>query len=91
MGRTPRAEIIQAIYDDLDYAAIWFPKERTSLLYCLEELKKRCMGLKARAALARRNKSKISQYFRYQLANHLTIAAAAMCVMAGAHVVCKLW
>ncbi|MDB5221395.1 MAG: RagB/SusD domain protein [Chitinophagaceae bacterium] len=86
MARTPRADVIQQIYDDLDFAALWLPK-RVDLPAAQwgRVTKSSAWALKARAALYEGTRGK----FHGTVANwqsHLTIAiAAATNVMGEGH------
>ena len=87
MGRTPRAEVIQAIYDDLDYAAIWLPK-RADLPAAQygRATRSAAWALKARAGLYEGTRAKFHNIPAINWQNHLTIAiAAAQSVMAEGH------
>lgn len=86
MARTPRAQVIQQIYDDLDFAAQWLPK-RADLPAAQwgRVTKSSAWALKARAALYEGTRGK----FHGNLADwqsHLNIAiAAATSVMGEGH------
>lgn len=86
MARTPRAQVIQQIYDDLDFAALWLPK-RADLLAAQwgRVTKSSALALKARAALYEGTRGK----FHGNVANwqdHLNIAiTAATAVMGEGH------
>lgn len=86
MPRTPRAQVIQQIYDDLDFAASWLPK-RANLPAAQwgRVTRSSALALKARAALYEGTRGK----FHGTLADwqsHLTIAVnAATAVMAEGH------
>ncbi|MDB5199332.1 MAG: RagB/SusD domain protein [Chitinophagaceae bacterium] len=86
MARTPRADVIQQIYDDLDFAALWLPR-RVDLPAAQwgRVTKSSAWALKARAALYEGTRGK----FHGTVANwqsHLTIAiAAATNVMGEGH------
>ena len=87
MGRSPRAEVIQAIYDDLDYAAIWLPK-RADLPAAQygRVTRSAAWALKARAGLYEGTRAKFHNITGINWQNHLTIAiAAAQSVMAEGH------
>lgn len=52
MGRTPRAEVMKAIYEDLDYAAAWLPDRATlPAAQWGRVMKSTAWGLKARIGL----------------------------------------
>lgn len=52
MGRNPRAEVMKAIYEDLDYAAAWLPDRATlSATQWGRVMKSTAWGLKARIGL----------------------------------------
>jgi hypothetical protein len=86
MARTPRAQVIQQIYDDLDFAFIWLPK-RADLVAAQygRVTKSSALALKARAALYEGTRGK----FHGNVANwqaHLNIAiTAATNVMGEGH------
>jgi hypothetical protein len=87
MGRTPRAEVIQAIYDDLDYAALWLPK-RADLPAAQygRVTRSTAWALKARAALYEGTRAKFHNTTGINWQNHLNIAiAAAQSVMGEGH------
>ncbi len=86
MGRTPRAQVIQQIYDDLDFAAAWLPTRATlPAVQWGRVTKSSALALKARAALYEGTRGK----FHGNVADwqsHLTIAIdAATKVMAEGH------
>lgn len=77
MGRTPRAQVVQQIYDDLDFAAQWLPKraDLPAVQYG-RVTKSSAWALKARAALYEGTRGK----FHGTVANwqdHLAIAITA--------------
>lgn len=87
MGRTPRAEVIQAIYDDLDFAAQWLPA-RAALPAAQygRVTKSAAWALKARAALYEGTRGKFHNTPNVDWQNHLNIAiAAAQQVMGQGH------
>lgn len=86
MGRTPRAQVIQQIYDDLDFAAQWLPKR--SALNAAQwgrVTRSSALALKARAGLYEGTRGKFhATGIDWQ--SHLTIAVdAATAVMAEGH------
>ena len=86
MARTPRAQVIQQIYDDLDFAAQWLPKRADLPAAQWGRVTKSCAwALKARAALYEGTRGKFhGNVSDWQ--NHLTIAiAAATNVMGEGH------
>jgi len=87
MARTPRAQVIQQIYDDLDYAAIWLPK-RADLPAAQwgRVTKSAAWALKARAGLYEGTRGKFhGNPADWQ--SHLNIAIAACnAVMGEGHV-----
>ena len=88
MPRTPRAEVIQAIYDDLDYAALWLPT-RAALPAAQygRVTKSAAWALKARAALYEGTRAKFHNTPNVDWQNHLSIAiAACQQVMGQGHV-----
>ncbi|HEY6505081.1 MAG TPA: RagB/SusD family nutrient uptake outer membrane protein [Chitinophagaceae bacterium] len=87
MGRTPRAEVVQAIYDDLDFAAQWLPK-RTDLPAAQygRVTRSAAWALKARAGLYEGTRAKFHNTTGINWQNHLTLAiAAAQSVMGEGH------
>lgn len=87
MPRTARAEVIQQIYDDLDFAAEWLPKRADLPVAQFGRVtKSAAWSLKARAALYEGTRGK----FHGNVANwqsHLTLAInAATSVMGEGHV-----
>ena len=87
MARTPRAEVIQAIYDDLDFAAQWLPT-RASLPSAQygRATKSSAWSLKARAGLYEGTRAKFHNTPNVNWQNHLNIAiASAQQVMAQGH------
>lgn len=85
MGRTPRAEVMKAIYDDLDYAATWLPT-RAALPAAQwgRVTKSTAWAMKARAALYEGTREKFRSETGWEA--HLQIAvAAAQQVMAQGH------
>jgi len=86
MARTPRAQVIQQIYDDLDFAAQWLPK-RADLPAAMwgRVTKSSAWALKARAGLYEGTRGKFhGNVTDWQ--SHLNIAiAAATNVMAEGH------
>ena len=88
MGRTPRAEVVQAIYDDLDYASTWLPK-RADLPAAQygRVTKSAAWALKARVGLYEGTRAKYHNMAGANWQTHLTVAlAAAQSVMAEGHV-----
>jgi hypothetical protein len=87
MGRTSRVQVVQAIYDDLDYAAIWLPK-RADLPAAQygRVTKSSAWALKARVGLYEGTRAKFHGTTAINWQNHLTIAiAAAQSVMGEGH------
>ena len=85
MPRTPRAEVIAAIYEDLDFAATWLPA-RTALpgTEYGRVTKSAAWALKARAGLYEGTRGKFHGTTDYQ--QHLQVAVtAAQNVMAQGH------
>jgi hypothetical protein len=86
MARTPRADVVKQIYDDLDFAATWLPK-RADLAAAQwgRVMKSTAWALKARVGLYEGTRGK----FHGNVANwqdHLNIAvAAATSVMGEGH------
>ncbi len=86
MGRTPRAQVIQQIYDDLDFAALWLPTRATlAAAQWGRVTKSSALALKARAALYEGTRGKFhGNVTDWQ--SHLTIAVdASTKVMAEGH------
>jgi hypothetical protein len=86
MPRTPRAQVVQQIYDDLDFAALWLPKRADLPAAQWGRVTKSCAwALKARVGLYEGTRGK----FHGNVANwqdHLNIAiAAATSVMGEGH------
>ncbi len=86
MPRTPRAEVIQQIYDDLDFAALWLPKRANLPVAEFGRVtRSAALALKARAGLYEGTRGK----FHANVTNwqdHLTAAiAAATATMAEGH------
>ena len=87
MGRTPRGEVVQAIYDDLDYAATSLPK-RADLPAAQygRVTKSAAWALKARVGLYEGTRAKYHNITGVNWQNHLTAAiAAAQNVMSEGH------
>lgn len=85
MARTPRAEVMQSIYDDLDFAATWLPA-RSSLPAAQfgRVTKSAAWGMKARAALYEGTRQKFRNEAGWQ--QHLQLAIdAAQNVMGQGH------
>ncbi|HVF81399.1 MAG TPA: RagB/SusD family nutrient uptake outer membrane protein [Flavisolibacter sp.] len=87
MGRTPRAEVVQQIYDDLDFAAQWLPKRADLPVAQFGRVtKSSAWAFKARVGLYEGTRGK----FHAALTNwqsHLNVAiAAATSVMGEGHV-----
>ena len=76
MPRTPRADVVKQIYDDLDFAAPWLPN-RANLPAAQygRVTKSAAWALKARAGLYEGTRAKFHN--EAGLANHLHIAIAA--------------
>ncbi len=86
MARTPRAQVIQQVYDDLDFAAQWLPA-RTALPVAQygRVTKSSALALKARAALYEGTRGKFHGTLT-DWQSHLNIAiAAATAVMGEGH------
>lgn len=85
MPRTPREQVVQAIYDDLDYAATWLPR-RADLPAAQygRVTKSTAWALKSRVALYEGTVAKFSNVANWQ--NHLNICiTAAQSVMGEGH------
>jgi len=88
MGRTPRAEVVQSIYDDLDYASTWLPK-RADLPAAQygRVTRSAAWALKARVGLYEGTRAKFHNVGSVNWQDHLTKAiAAAQSVMGEGHV-----
>lgn len=85
MGRTSRAEVMQTIYDDLDFAATWLPKNADLPAAQYGRLtKSAAWALKARAALYEGTRAKFHNDGDWQ--SHLNTAVqAATAVMGEGH------
>lgn len=86
MGRTPRTQVMQSIYDDLDFAAEWLPT-RSALPAAQfgRVTKSTAWALKARAGLYEGTRAKFHNDGNWQ--EHLQVAiAAAENVMTQGHV-----
>ncbi len=87
MGRTPRTEVVQAIYDDLDFAAQWLPRrsELPAAQYG-RVTKSSSWALKARVGLYEGTRAKFHNITAINWQNHLNIAiASAQSVMGEGH------
>ena len=86
MGRTPRAEVMSAIYEDLDYAAQWLPTRAALPAAQFGRVtKSTAWALKARAALYEGTRAKFRGENNWQ--QHLQLAvSAAQSVMGQGHV-----
>lgn len=87
MGRTPRQEVMNAIYADLDFAAQWLPA-RAALPAAQygRVTKSTALALKARIALYEGTRAKFHSDAASNAQAHLTLAvAAATAVMAEGH------
>lgn len=86
MPSTPRATVMQAIYDDLDFAANWLPtKAQLATAQYGRVTKSAVWALKARAALYEGTRGKFHNDGNWQ--SHLNIAVeAATAVMGQGHV-----
>jgi starch-binding outer membrane protein, SusD/RagB family len=87
MARTPRAQVIQAIYDDLDFAALWLPgRAALPAAQYGRVTKSTALALKARAALYEGTRAKFHNVAAINWQNHLNTAiAAAQSVMGEGH------
>jgi len=85
MPRTPKAEVIQAVYDDLDFAAQWLPsRQQLPTAQYGRVTKSSALALKARVALYVGTRAKFHGDGDWQ--PHLNIAVqAAQAVMAQGH------
>jgi hypothetical protein len=87
MGRKPRTEVVQAIYDDLDFAAQWLPR-RSELLAAQygRVIKSSSWALKARVGLYEGTRAKFHNITGINWQNHLNIAiTSAQSVMGEGH------
>ena len=93
MGRTPRAEVVHAIYDDLDFAAQWLPK-RADLPAAQygRVTKSAAWALKARVAFMKEQEENFIMY-GYNWQNHLTYChrSCTKCNGRRTYFVCQLW
>jgi hypothetical protein len=87
MSRTPREEVVKAIYDDLDYAAIWLPKRADLPVVQYGRLtKSAALALKARVGLYEGTRAKFHGGTTAVWQNHLNVAiTAATTVMGEGH------
>lgn len=85
MGRNTRAEVMQAIYDDLDFAGTWLPKNANLPVAQYGRVtKSAALALKARAALYEGTRAKFHNDGDWQ--SHLNLAVqAADAVMKEGH------
>jgi len=85
MPRTPKAEVIQAIYDDLDFAARWLPGyQQLPASQYGRVTKSSALALKARVALYVGTRAKFHNDTDWQ--SHLSVAVqAAQAVMEQGH------
>ena len=82
MPRTPRAEVMQSIYDDLDFAAQWLPTRAALPAAQFGRVtKSAALALKARAALYEGTRIKFSNESGWQ--QHLQLAVDAAKVVMG--------
>jgi hypothetical protein len=87
MGRKPRTEVVQAIYDDLDFAAQWLPRrsELPATQYG-RVTKSSSWALKARVGLYEGTRAKFHNVTGINWQNHLNIAiTSAQSVMGEGH------
>jgi hypothetical protein len=87
MGRKPRTEVVQAIYDDLDFAAQWLPRrsELPAAQYG-RVTKSSSWALKARVGLYEGTRAKFHNVTGINWQNHLNIAiTSAQSVMGEGH------
>src|SRR5262249_10887613 len=86
MGRTPRADVMKAIYDDLDYAATWLPTRAALPVAQFGRVtKSAAWALKARAGLYEGTRLKFRSESGWEA--HLQVAVdAAQKVMGQGHV-----
>lgn len=87
MPRTPRAQVVQAIYDDLDFAALWLPT-RAALPAAQygRVTKSAAWGLKARVGLYEGTWAKFHNVSGVTWQDHLNVAiSAAQQVMGQGH------
>ena len=77
MPRTPRADVMKAIYDDLDFAAQWLPtRAKLPAAQWGRVTKSAAWGLKARAALYEGTREKFSSESGWETHLQLAIEAA---------------
>lgn len=85
MARTPRAEVMKAIYEDLDYAALWLPSRATlAAAQWGRVFKSTAWGLKARVGLYEGTRLKFRNESDWQ-AHLQTAIDAATQVMGQGH------
>jgi hypothetical protein len=85
MARTPRAEVMKAIYEDLDYAALWLPSRATLVAAQWGRVfKSTAWGLKARIGLYEGTRLKFRNESDWQ-AHLQTAIDAATQVMGQGH------
>jgi len=89
MPRSPRADVIKAIYDDLDFAATWLPTRATLPTAQFGRVtKSAALGMKARVALYEGTRAKFRNEAGWQ--QHLQTAIdAATAVMGQGHTLYK--
>lgn len=89
--RTPKAEVIQAIYDDLDFAALWLPaRQQLPAAQYGRVTRSSALALKARVALYVGTRAKFHNDGEWQ--SHLNIAVqAAQAVMTQGHQLYKTY
>lgn len=77
MPRTPRAEVMKTIYEDLDYAALWLPaRDKLDAKQWGRVMKSTAQGMKARIALYEGTREKFRGESGWE--NHLQMAIAAV-------------
>ena len=77
MPRTPRADVMKAIYEDLDYAALWLPaRDKLDAKQWGRVMKSTALGMKARIALYEGTREKFRGESGWE--NHLQMAIAAV-------------
>ena len=87
MGRTPKKQVIDSIYADLDFAAQWLPRRADLPTAQFGRVtKSTALALKARVALHEGTRAKFHNDQNSNWQNHLNIAiAAAQAVMGEGH------
>ncbi|SEO62238.1 RagB/SusD family nutrient uptake outer membrane protein [Niastella yeongjuensis] len=84
MPRTPRADVMKAIYEDLDYAYAWLPgRDNLDAKQWGRVMKGTAMGIKARIALYEGTREKFRGETGWEAHLQTAIAAAQLVTMQG--------